>query len=70
MYIAQLIQCLLQALIARVAREVEAESGVDLEQLINPSKVHTTTPYMSNSSNNPYLVLKLACTADGVDYLS
>lgn len=28
-----------QALIARVAREVEAESGVDLEQLINPSKV-------------------------------
>lgn len=28
-----------QALIARVAKEVEDESGVDLEQLINPSKV-------------------------------
>lgn len=28
-----------QALIARVAREVEEISGVDLEQLINPAKV-------------------------------
>lgn len=32
----------LQALIARVAREVEEQSGVDLEQLINPGKVHST----------------------------
>lgn len=32
-----------QALIQRVAEEVEAESGVELEQLINPAKVHMGT---------------------------
>lgn len=30
-----------QALIQRVTEEVEAESGVELDQLINPAKVHT-----------------------------
>lgn len=31
-----------QALIQRVTEEVEAESGVELDQLINPAKVKRT----------------------------
>lgn len=32
---------MVQALIQRVTDEVEAESGVELDQLINPAKVNT-----------------------------
>lgn len=37
--------CNVQALIQRVTEEVEAESGVELDQLINPAKVNTHIEY-------------------------